>query len=276
MSTQFIIKDKLGTEKTTRITLFKKDIRKTRPHKHNNYFEILYLSKGSGRHYIDLKKYEIQPPVMFFIRQEQVHFWELETEADGYVMIIKKSFIDKSLDNELKSLFAKISVQNCWQFRNNVTIENILKLLSEENENDEEHSFHVTEGLLKSLLTKVLQISTPAVNSGEMKSSLYHSFTGLLSNENGIKNTVKFYAEKLNTSPQNLNAACRKAAGQTASMVLSGFVMSEAKRLLLYTDNTISEIAFALQFSDPSHFGKYFKKNVGSTPKSFRTLNGYN
>ena len=109
-----------------------------------------------------------------------------------------------------------------------------------------------------------------------MKSGLYHSFTEILSKENGIKNPVKFYAEKLNTSPQNLNAACRKAADQTASIVLSGFVIGEAKRLLLYTNNTISEIAFALQFSDPSHFGKYFKKNVGFAPKYFRSLNGYN
>ncbi len=36
--------------------------------------------------------------------------------------------------------------------------------------------------------------------------------------------------------------------------------MDEAKRLLLYTNNTVSEIAFAIEFTDPSHFVKYLKK----------------
>jgi AraC family transcriptional activator of pobA len=51
---------------------------------------------------------------------------------------------------------------------------------------------------------------------------------------------------------------------------LSEFVLNETKRLLLYTDKTISEIAFDLAFTDPSHFVKYFKKAVGCTPKAFR------
>ena len=64
---------KIETERVIKIAPFKKDIRKTNPHKHNNYFEIIYLSQGSGFHYIDLNKYIIHPPEFFFVRQEQVH-----------------------------------------------------------------------------------------------------------------------------------------------------------------------------------------------------------
>jgi AraC family transcriptional activator of pobA len=273
MSSQLIIKDKIETEKVIKVAPFKKDIRKTTPHKHNNYFEIIYLSKGSGYHCIDLGKYIVAPPVMYFIRQEQVHYWQLETEPEGYVVIIKKIFIEKSLDNELKSLLTKISKQCCLQLTDNKTIENLLQLLTDENKTNDENAFHITEGLLKSLLAKVLQVSQPIINKAEIKSDLFHSFTELLSGSNGIKNKVALYAEMLKTSPQNLNAACRKAVNQTAAHTLSGFVLIEAKRLLLYTDNTVSEIAFALEFSDPSHFVKYFKKFVGSTPQSFRAEN---
>ncbi|MEO8766274.1 MAG: helix-turn-helix transcriptional regulator [Ginsengibacter sp.] len=273
MPSQLIIKDKIETEKVIKVAPFKKDIRKTTPHKHNNYFEIIYLSKGSGYHYIDAGKYAVVPPVMYFVRQDQVHFWELETEPEGFVVIIKKSFIEKSLDKELKSLLTKITKQCCLQTPDNRTIEQILQLLTEENKNNDESAFTITEGLLKSLLAKILQVSKPVINKAEVKSDLYHSFTELLSEANGTKYKVGFYAEKLNTSPQNINAACRKAVNQTAADVLSGFVLSEAKRLLLYTDNTISEIAFAIKFTDPSHFVKYFKKFVSSTPQSFRSAN---
>ena len=274
MPLQLTVKDKIETEKLIKVSSFKKDVRKTIPHKHNSYFEIIYLSKGSGCHYIDSGKYTVAPPVIYFIRQEQVHYWQLKSEPEGYVVIIKKAFIEKSLDNELKFLFTKMSKQCCLQLADNRTIEKLLQLLTEENNRNDENVFYLTEGLLKSLLAKVLQVSQPLINRAEIKSDLYRSYIELLSTAGGIKNKVSFYAEKLNTSPQNLNGACRKAVNQPAADILSGFVLSEAKRLLLYTDNTISEIAFALKFTDPSHFVKYFKKFVGSTPQFFRTSNG--
>ena len=273
MPQQLLVNNKIESDKVIKIAPFKKGIRRTSPHKHNNYFEIIYLSNGSGYHYIDLGKYAVSPPVMFFVRQEQVHHWQLETEPEGYVVILKKAFIEKSLDYELKSLLTKISKQCCLQLSDNKTIESLLQLLTEENKTDDENAFHITEGLLKSLLAKVLQVSQPIINKAEIKQDLFHSFSELLSINGSVKNKVSFYAEKLNTSPQNLNAACRKAVNQPAADVLSGFILSEAKRLLLYTDSTISEIAYTLKFTDPSHFVKYFKKFLGSTPQSFRTSN---
>lgn len=143
-------------------------------------------------------------------------------------------------------------------------------MLAEENRSCNETSFQITEGLLKSLLAKVLAVSKPLINNAEIKSDLYQSFVQLINAENGIKNKVSYYAEKLHTSPPNLNAACKKIVYKAATEVLSEFVVIEAKRLLLYTDKTVSEISFALEFVDPSHFVKYFKKMVGCTPQSFR------
>jgi AraC-like DNA-binding protein len=107
----------------------------------------------------------------------------------------------------------------------------------------------------------------------EHKSDLFQAFIQLLTTDNGIKNKVAYYAQKLNTTPQNINAACQKGIQKPATEVLSEFVLNESKRLLLYTNKTISEIAFALEFTDPSHFIKYFKKMVDCTPQSFRQTN---
>lgn len=270
MSSHLAIKDKIETEKMIKVTPFKKEVRKTSPHKHNNYFEVIYLSSGSGYHYIDLNKFVIKPPVIFFVRQEQVHYWEINTEPDGYVIIIRKSFIEKCVDGELKSLLSKSSSQCCLQLSDNRTIETLLALLAEENKVNGENSFQITEGLLKSLLAKVLEVAKPMINKAEHKPDLFHSFIDLLSADNGIKNKVAYYAQKLNTTPQNINAACQKTVQKPATEVLAEFVMIEAKRLLLYTDKTVSEISFALEFTDPSHFVKYFKKMVGCTPHAFR------
>jgi AraC-like DNA-binding protein len=273
MPRQLEVKDKIGTEKSIKASSFRKEIRTTTPHKHNNYFEIIYLSKGGGHHFIDSRKFEVKPPVIYFVRKEQVHYWELDKEPEGYVVIIKKPFIAKSLDNELKSLITKVSSQNSLSIKDNKTIHTLFEILVNENNEDDNNSFHIVEGLLKALLAKVIEVAKPVINNKEIKSDLYQSFIQLLNTATVVKHSVQHYAEKLNTSPQNLNAACRKAINQSATEVLAGFIISEAKRLLLYTSNTISEIAFKLEFIDASHFIKYFKRATNQTPQGFRIDN---
>ena len=264
------IKDKSEPADIIKIAPFRKEVKKTTPHKHNNYFEIIYLSGGSGFHYIDSHKFEVTPPVIFFVRQEQTHHFDLEGELAGFVAIIKKSFMQKSLDNELKMLLAKLSRLSCLNVGDNQTIDQLFQLLVKENNTYKEHGFYVIEGLLKALLAKMVEAAKPAIRQSEHGQELYHSFHLLLQTDAVVKNSVQYYAEQLNTTPQNLNAVCRKVVDQTSSEVLAEFIISEAKRLLLYTNNTVSQIAINLDFKDASHFVKYFKRITSQTPQSFR------
>jgi AraC-like DNA-binding protein len=204
------------------------------------------------------------------VKQEQTHHFDLEGEPDGFVAIIKKTFVQKSLDNELKLLLMKFSGLHCVSVNDNQTIHQLFQLLAKEYLVNSEQSFHIIEGLLKALLAKILEIAKPVIRSSELKSDLYQAFLELLQAGTVVKNSVQFYAEQLNTSPQNLNAACRKAVDQSSAEVLAEFITSEAKRLLLYTNNTVSQIATTLDFIDASHFVKYFKRITGKTPQSFR------
>jgi AraC family transcriptional activator of pobA len=133
-------------------------------------------------------------------------------------------------------------------------------------------NYQVIEGLLKALLAKFLE--TPIISSSKIKcNSIYQELISLLGKENELTNKVSHYAKLLNTSPQNLNVICRKETGQSSAEVISNYIINEAKRLLLYTDLTVSEIAGKLDFKDNSHFTKYFKRNVGDTPIAFRKAN---
>lgn len=265
------IKNKIENEKSIKVSPFRTEIRKTTPHKHNSYFEIIYLSEGKGFHGIDSKKYIVKPPVIFCVRKEQVHHWELSKEPDGYVLLLKKSFVDRSHDNDLKLLLEKLSNYSCLQLKERKTIDNLFELLVDECKIESTDTFTVTEGLLKSLMAKILQVTKPQAQKKEVKSNLYQSFRELLNDSSWVKNQVAYYAKQLNTTPQNLNAACRKAVDQSSSDILAEFIMSEAKRLLIYTENTVSEISYSLDFKDTSHFVKYFKRYSEHTPQSYRS-----
>jgi len=269
MSSTLEIKDKIH-QKSIKIAPFKKDIRKTTPHKHNSYFEIIYLSKGSGFHAIDSIKYPLTAPIVYTVRKEQVHHWELESEPEGYVLILKKEFVDNSLDKQLKDLLATISAFPSIHLSEPNSIGQLFQMLTDEYEPEQNNNTPVMEGLLKVLLAKILQTAKPLSSAKGKKDNLFQEFQQLLTQDKLLKNSVAFYASHLNTSPQNLNAVCRKSSGQSAAEVLAEFIVNEAKRLLLYTDMTVSEIASLLDFKDDSHFIKYFKRHSGQTPNGFR------
>jgi AraC family transcriptional activator of pobA len=81
---------------------------------------------------------------------------------------------------------------------------------------------------------------------------------------------IGFYAGTLAMTADRLNDHVKRATGVTAGHLLRQRVLTEAKRQLVFTDLAIGEIAYDLAFADPSHFGRFFKKQTGKTPQEFR------
>ncbi|MGH2565355.1 MAG: AraC family ligand binding domain-containing protein, partial [Ginsengibacter sp.] len=218
MTSKINIKDKSETGKLIKVAPFRQEIRKTQPHKHNNYFEIIYLSKGKGTHNIDHKTFQIQTPIIFFVRKEQVHHWDIKTIPKGFVVIISKEFVEKSYDNELKTLLSKLSGLTSLQPKEHKTIEQIFDLLTKEN------NFTIIEGLLKALLAKFIEIAKPQTSKTKITTNTFQSFRELLSKTDELQNNVAHYAKLLNTTPQNLNVICRKNTNQTAGDILAEYI----------------------------------------------------
>lgn len=258
------VKDKNSNNLLIKVSAFRPEIKKTNPHKHHGYLEIIYLSQGGGTHYIDNDLYAINPPMVFTITKEQVHHWDMTLTPAGYVLLLKKEFVDKSLDHELRRLLVTMREQVAVSLQEDSVIEKIFEALIADN------SFIVTEGLLKALLAKIIDSTMSKAKRSGNNQNLYFQFLELLNGRQMMSNQVAHYAKLLHTTPQNLNASCQKANQQTATQVLAESVINESKRLLCYTDQTVSQIAHTLGFADNSHFVKYFKRYTAMTPLKFR------
>jgi AraC family transcriptional activator of pobA len=78
------------------------------------------------------------------------------------------------------------------------------------------------------------------------------------------------YAGELGVSTPHLSRVCRAVTGQPATRILQERLMIEARRDLVYTAMSVSQIAFRLGFSDPAYFSRFFTLRAGLSPSAYR------
>jgi transcriptional regulator GlxA family with amidase domain len=62
----------------------------------------------------------------------------------------------------------------------------------------------------------------------------------------------------------------KQSAGITPHYYLTQKRVERAQDMLAHTDLSLSEIAFAVGFSDQSHMARQFRQLIGITPRQFR------
>lgn len=82
--------------------------------------------------------------------------------------------------------------------------------------------------------------------------------------------SVGFYSTQLKIRPKTLNRLTSCVLGQTTHQLIQDRRLKESRKLLLDRQLFIKEIAYALGFSSPAAFGRYFKEMTGMTPRAFR------
>jgi AraC family transcriptional regulator, transcriptional activator of pobA len=110
----------------------------------------------------------------------------------------------------------------------------------------------------------------PATANGPAGSALVTRFQQLVSECFQHHCSVESYAKTLNVSVDHLSATIKERTGRTPRDFIADRVLLEAKRLLTHTDLNVSEIAEHLQFSEPTHFARFFKRRAGCAPRQFR------
>lgn len=84
------------------------------------------------------------------------------------------------------------------------------------------------------------------------------------------KHQVADYAALLFKSPKTLSNVFRKLGGKTPLQFIHERIVLEGRRLLLYTDKSVGEIADELGFLEAGHFSRLFRRVAGMAPTAVR------
>ena len=80
------------------------------------------------------------------------------------------------------------------------------------------------------------------------------------------------FANQLNVHVNHLNRAVKETTLKTTTQLIAERVLQEAKILLRHSKWNIAEIAFALGFTEVTHFNNFFKKYTEISPSKFRSV----
>lgn len=99
---------------------------------------------------------------------------------------------------------------------------------------------------------------------------LFNQFINLLSEHHRTERRVDFYAKQLFLSPKHFSTVVKKVSGKTAGEWIDEYVILEAKALLKYSVMSVQEVAYFMNFPNPSFFGKYFRHHTGMSPSEYK------
>lgn len=246
-------------------------------HKHS-FYEILWTEKGKSKQIIDYNEYEVKPNSLFFISPNQVHHFEEWKPLTGGTILFTEDFFLLNRTNK-DTLFELSFLDNlysnpCIEFSKKEFAE-VLKIIHqiEEEQQRKDKNPTIIQAYLHILLAQVQRHIDQSTTANSKKYLvLFKRFKQVLEKHFAENKTAGFYAAKLNITQHHLNLICKEITNSTTTEIIRARSVLEAKRLLTFTDKTISDIAFELNFTDSSYFAKTFKAFTQQTPQDFKTL----
>jgi AraC family transcriptional regulator, transcriptional activator of pobA len=245
---------------------YKKDIAQS-----NNHFQIIWITRGKGQLWIDLKKCDFQNNQLFFIKPSL-------DELEGYVISFTDSFL--GIENQVSdstyhgSLFQLFTNKNGIQISTELVSEMkdaVEKMIKEYN------NFHLFRDEMLRRYLKILFIFFSRHFEGILQTTkqtrnieLVQKFMSLLDKNFKTEKMVSGYASLLSVTPNYLNEIIKKTTGYSAGYHIRQRIVLEAKRQATYSDTCMKQIGYYLGFNDMAHFSKFFKSATGMNFSDFK------
>lgn len=247
------------------------------PHLHAHLFQVFLIESGKVIFSFEEGKYAVGPGSIIFIPENTLHGLEVSKDVIGMVLTLSSSFLEtlfETSSNVLLELGTTKVLTHLEDHKLFLLIRQLIYGIYEELQDDMPEKGLVLQGYLSLLLSNIYRLSMEKskspITSDHRNAQYFRRFQRSMKQSYTPQKTIQQYARELHITPVHLNRICQATVGKSALQVVHNFLFLEAKKYLLYTDYTISEIAYRLNFEDPAYFSRFFSKLAGCAPKEFR------
>lgn len=242
-----------------------------------NAYSIYWIQEGKGTYNIDFEKYKFQDNVLFFLSPGQVFTVDSEQIKTAYKLTFARDFYCiQTHDKEVacngvlfNNIYQTPFVKPCK--KDTAKLSFILDSLIEEFQQNETAQYDMLQSYLKQFIICAVRVKQENhVLKEDVETRLFKDFSLLVEQNFREMHTVTAYANRLGLSPKSISKHFQKLGAKTPLDFIKNRILLEAKRLLIYTDKTVKEIAFELGFNDPAYFTRFFTKAISKSPLQFK------
>lgn len=278
------LRNDIGHFNVFRIEQLRSDSSNPVPYTRRDYFKITLLVDGSKIEYAD-KVIDLKKTALIFSNPFIPYRWEhTDRIYHGISCIFDQAFFHQygNLNNYSPFQPNGNHVFELTEEQYGILQQHFERMFDEIN-SDFIHKYDVLRTIVYEIVLFALKIQ-PANTLSNHENNATQRITTLFlellerqfpideSHRTVVLRSPANYATQLNIHPNYLNRAVKEITGKTTSRIIAERVLQEAKILLKQTTWGIAEIAFALGFTEPTHFNNFFKKNLNTNPTQFRKV----
>jgi AraC family transcriptional activator of pobA len=245
---------------------------------HDNIFSIIWLISGKGNCRVEKLVYGISDNQLICLGPGKEYSLEVSPGAEGFIIRFTGEFlaaseqvIEPQYQDDLYRLF---SSPVALAVKKEMVEE--MKGVAVRMVTESENVFLYKSQILRRYL-KIFLIYLSRHNNRKEEPMIYtrsaqlvQKFMFMLEKEYKTVKSVNEYASQLSVTPNHLNVIVKKHTRHPAGYHIRQRIILEAKRLAIYSDVCMKEIAYLLGFSDTAHFSKFFKKSTGVNFSAFK------
>lgn len=252
---------------------------KSDPADPHSYFTLLVLNDTGIELMVDDVKIRNEYPCVIFITPGQHLFFPSLPGEKNYAISFNRDFYCIEIHD------AEVSC-NGLLFVNNYTIVQIkldkepqqvfrdtIREMKQEFSNNDSFRGEMLKNLLKNILirsNRLFRKQLSEQNTGHSNFEFVRKFSQLVEKHFRETRNISDYAEKMGIAADTLTKKLQKLGYKTPSFTIKQRIVTEAKRLLIYTDKSIKEIANETGIDDSHYFSRLFGKETGFTPVEYR------
>lgn len=252
------------------------------PHRHDAFFQLLYLTEGCVDFWIDDAELRGQAPCLLVVPAGRVHGFRFSANIQGPVVTASQKTLESLATVAMPQLLDTIRKPRLIPLQSDIRyVDQLMPLfLSLENECRNHAMGHmaVSSALLLAVMVQVHRIVQQMEGDGvktrqpvSRKARQIERFRALIDHQFRQQKSLQHFADQLGMTPGQLSRLCRQTLGMSGLDLINARVIHEAQRDLVYTHLPIKQLAADLGFDDDAYFSRFFRKHTGITPTDFRT-----
>ena len=231
----------------------------------------------------NLQEFRLKKDSLFIFSPKHILQVQSNNRFKAHLIVIAPDFLKRiNIDTKrMMPLFLQFGSLPCMELTHaeSQSLRSFISMVEQELKGSEtDFSSEIIGGLIAATIYKVGDILThyltehPEVDSPihNRAEEYFRQFTELLGEHYTRERSVGYYARQLCITPKYLTTLIKRISGKSVSEWIDNYVILEAKTLLKYSNMSVQEIAYYLNFPNQSFFGSYFKRNAGMSPSQYK------